>query len=151
MKYKNAVIILASVLITFLLSASENICIADDGGKAKMVSLDQICELYLDCPMSADDLYHDKAVKTTVKVSSARKVPSICNDSSEGTFTIEVVSNSGPILECICNAPVYTSIPDNTPPGSSLTAQGTFKSMTGSYTQSEQKQCKVTLFNCSFK
>jgi hypothetical protein len=151
MNYKNAGLVFATVLITLLISASEKNCVADDAGSAKTVSLDQICELYMDYPMSADGLYHDKAVKTTVKVSSARKIPSVCNGSAEGTFTMEVVSSSGPILECACNAPVYKSVPDNTPPGSTITAQGTFKSMTGSYTQSEQKQCKVSLFNCSFK
>jgi hypothetical protein len=151
MKYKNAGLIVATVLITFLISASEKNCIAGDGEASKTVSLDQICELYLDYPMSADELYHDKAVKTTVKVSSVRKIPSICDDYPEGSFTMEVVSGGGPILECVCNAPVYSSVPDNAPPGSSITAVGTFKSMTGSYTQSEQKQCKVSLFNCSFK
>jgi len=151
MNYKNSALILAAALIACLITASEKLCLAQNGEPAKNVSLDRICELYLDYPMSADDLYHDKVVKTTVEVSSVRKIPSICSDAPEGSFTMEAVSKSGPILECVCNAPVYKSVPDNTPRGSSLTVQGTFKSMTGSYTQSEQKQCKVTLFNCSFK
>lgn len=129
------------------------ISLADDGGSVKTISLDQICELYIDYPMSADEIYHDKTVKTTVKVAGVRKIPLICAGFPEGNFTMEIITKEGPILECYCNPPTFISVLESTPPGSSLAVTGTYKSMTGSFSQSpdEEEQCKVTMHSCSFK
>lgn len=141
----------AFLLTICVISTCVSISFADDGGSGKTVSLDQICELYMDNPMSADEIYHDKTVKTTVKVSSVRKIPLICAGFPEGSFTMEIITKEGPILECYCNPPTFISVLENTLPGSSLTVTGNFKSMTGSYSQSEEEQCKVTMHSCSFK
>jgi hypothetical protein len=125
---------------------------AENGDSAKSISIDQICELYIDYPMTADDLYKDKLVKTTVEVSSVKKILSVCSeDDPEGSFTMEITNKQGTILECVCNDPVYKSVLHNTPSGSKLNVKGTYRSMTGSYSEGESKQCKVTLDGCSFK
>jgi hypothetical protein len=153
MSYKYAATVTAVLLITCLITAGGRFSRAQNGDTAKTVSLDQICELYLDYPMSADDLYKDKTVKTTVEVSGVRKIPLMCAGFPEGSFTMEIVTKHGPILECYCNPPLYKSVLDSTPRGSSLTVTGTYKSMTGSFSESdsEEEQCKVTMHNCSFK
>ena len=124
-----------------------------DDGAAKTISLDQICELYLDYPMSADEIYHDKTVKTTVKVANVRKIPLMCAGFPEGSFTVDIFTKHGPVLQCYCNPPAFISVADNTPPGSTLTVTGTYKSMSSSFSESEdeEEQCKVTLHSCSFK
>ena len=139
------------LLALCVVAVSAGISFADDS--AKSASLDQICELYLDYPMSADEIYHDKAVKTTVKVAGVRKIPLICAGFPEGSFTMEIITKDGPILECYCNPPTFISVLESTPPGSSLAVTGTYKSMTGSFSQSpdEEEQCKVTMHSCSFK
>ncbi len=151
MANKYSAFLLVPTLIAFLFLVTAQEGRTQDGDSAKSISIDQICELYIDYPMSADDLYGDKTVKTTVEVSSVRKIPSICSDAPEGTFTMEITNKLGTILECFCNEPVYKSVLDTTPRGSLLTVQGMYKSMTASYSESENKQCKVTLYNCSFK
>jgi hypothetical protein len=151
MSYKNSALIPALLLMLCLVTAGGKISLAQNGDSAKTVSLDQICELYLDYPMSANDLYREKTVKTTVEVSSVRKIPLLCAGFPEGSFTMEIITKHGPILECYCNPPIYKSVLDNTPQGSSLTVTGTYKSMTGSFSQNEEEQCKVTVHNCSFK
>ena len=139
------------VVVTVCLYTNMAIVNAQDEDSVKSISIDQICELYIDYPMSADDLYQDKTVKTTVDVSSVRKIMSVCSDVPEGSFTMEITNKSGTILECFCNDPVYKSVLDNTLSGSKLTVEGTYKSMTGSYSEGESKQCKITLSGCSFK
>jgi hypothetical protein len=153
MSDKNAAFVTAVLLIVCLITAGGSASLAQNGDSAKTVSLDQICELYLDYPMSADDLYKDKTVKTTVEVSSVRKIPLMCAGFPEGSFTMEIVTKHGPVLECYCNPPLYKSVLDSTPRGSSLTVTGIYKSMTGSFSESdsEEEQCKVTLHNCGFK
>ena len=153
MSYKNTSILPALLVIICLLTAGGVVSLAQDGDHAKAVSLDQICELYLDYPMSADDLYKDKTVKTTVEVSVVKKIPLMCAGFPEGSFTMEIVTKHGPVLECYCNPPTSISTLENTPRGSSLTVTGTYKSMSGSFSQSdsEEKQCKVTMHNCSLK
>lgn len=143
----------ALLLTICIIAACAGISFADDGGSVKTVSLDQICELYMDYPMSADEIYHDKTVKTTVKVAGVRKISLICAGFPEGSFTMEVVTKEGPILECYCNPPTFISVLESTPPGSSLAITGTYKSMTGSFSQNpdEEEQCKVTMHSCSFK
>lgn len=143
-----ALIILAAA---FLYAITTTPGYTEGGDPAKSISIDQICELYIDYPMSADSIYGNKTVKTTVEVSSVRKIHSICSDAPEGSFTMEITNRSGTILECFCNQPVYKSVLENTPKGSHLSVQGMYKSMTASYSESENKQCKVTIYNCSFK
>jgi len=139
------------VLAVSVYSGSSTFC-AENGDSAKSISIDQICGLYIDYPMTADDLYKDKLVKTTVEVSSVKKILSVCSeDDPEGSFTMEITNKQGTILECVCNDPVYKSVLHNTPSGSKLTVEGTYRSMTGSYSEGESKQCKVTLDGCSFK
>lgn len=153
MSYKNTSILPALLVIICLLTAGGVVSLAQDGDHAKAVSLDQICELYLDYPMTADEMYHDKTVKTAVEVSVVRKIPLMCAGFPEGSFTMEIVTKHGPILECYCNPPTSISTLENTPRGSSLTVTGTYKSMSGSFSQSdsEEEQCKVTMHNCSLK
>lgn len=153
MSYKNTALLQVLLLIICLTTASGRTALAENGGEAKTVSLDQICELYLDYPMSADEMYHDKTVKTAVEVSGVRKIPLLCAGFPEGSFTMEIVTKHGPILECYCNPPALVSTLENTPRGSSLSVTGTYKSMTGSFSESdsEEEQCKVTMHNCSLK
>ena len=151
MSYKKSAFIPALLLLICLITAGVKFSLAQSGDSAKTVSIDQICGLYLDYPMSADGLYHDKTVKTTVDVSSVRKIPLICAGFPEGSFTMEIITKHGPVLECYCNPPIYKSVLENTPQGSSLTVTGTYKSMTGSFSQGEEEACKVTIHNCSFK
>lgn len=153
MSYKNTALLQVLLLIICLTTAGGVVSLAQNGGEAKTISLDQICELYLDYPMSADELYKDKTVKTTVQVSVVRKIPLMCAGFPEGSFTMEIVTKHGPVLECYCNPPASVSTLENTPQGSSLTVTGTYKSMSGSFSQSdsEEEQCKVTVHNCSFK
>ena len=124
---------------------------AQDNGDAKAVSVDQICELYMDYPMSADNLYHGKTLKTTLEVSHVRKVRSLCADAPQGSFTMDAVMRNGTIVQCFCNSPLYSSVLHNTPAGSYLSIQGTYKSLTSSFFEGESKQCTLTLFNCTFK
>ncbi|MEQ9619992.1 MAG: hypothetical protein RIG61_12570 [Deltaproteobacteria bacterium] len=146
--FNAALMILAAA---FLYAVTTTPGYTEDGDSAKSISLDQICELYSDYPMSTDNIYGNKTVKTTVEVSSVRKIHSICSDAPEGSFTMEITNKSGTILECFCNEPVYKSVLENTPGGSRLSVEGMYKSMTASYSESENKQCKVTIYNCSFK
>ncbi|HVY54490.1 MAG TPA: hypothetical protein VHC46_01910, partial [Thermodesulfobacteriota bacterium] len=74
MKYGYGATVRALLLTICSIAACAGISFADDGGSAKTVRLDQICELYMDYPMSADEIYHDKTVKTTVNVASVRKI-----------------------------------------------------------------------------
>ena len=122
---------------------------AQDTDSAKKISVDQVCELYIDEPMSADSLYKDKIVQTTVKAAIVRKIHSLCSDAPEGTFTMEVVTKSKRVVQCFCNSPDQQSVLD-TAKGSTLNIQGTFKSMTASFFESESKQCTLTIQNCTF-
>lgn len=122
---------------------------SQDGDSAKKLSVDQVCELYIDEPMSADSLYKDKTVQTTVKAAMVRKIHSLCSDAPEGTFTMEVVTRSDRVVQCFCNSPDQKSVLDTTK-GSTLNIQGTFKSMTASFFESESKQCTLTIQNCTF-
>lgn len=143
--------IVVQVVVAFVLLGAANPAPAQESDSAKQISIDQICELYIDYPMSADNHYGNKTVKTTVEVASVNKILSVCSDTPEGSFTMEIINKRGTILECFCNEPVYKSVLHSTPQGSLLTVEGTYKSMTASYSESENKQCKVTLYNCSFK
>ncbi len=122
---------------------------AQDGDSAKKISVDQVCELYIDEPMSADSLYKDKTVQTTVKAEMVKKILSLCSDAPEGTFTMEVVTRSQRVVQCFCNSPDQKSVLD-TAKGSTLNIQGTFKSLTASFSESESKQCTLTIQNCTF-
>lgn len=126
---------------------------AQNGDSAKTVSLDQVCGSNMDFPMSADagDPDTNKEVKISIEVDTIRKIPSVCSDAPEGSFTLEVINSRGTILECVCNAPQYKSVLDNASKGSKLTAQGMFRAVTGSYDESEDEECKVTMYNCSFE
>jgi hypothetical protein len=140
------------IVLAISIYSGSSIVVAEDGDSAKSISIDQICEMYIDYPMTADDLYQGKLVKTTVEVSSVKRILAVCSeDDPEGSFTMEITNKQGTILECVCNAPVYKSVLHNTPSGSKLNVEGTYRSMTGSYSEGESKQCKVTLDGCSFK
>ena len=118
---------------------------------AEQVSVDQICESYMDEPMSADSIYRNKTLTFTIEVSHVRKVHSLCHDAPEGTFTMDAVMRNGNIVQCFCNAPEYQSVLKNSPKGSSLTIEGQYKSLTASFFEGESKQCTLTLMGCSFK
>lgn len=116
------------------------------------VSLEQVCGSNMDSPMAADfpDRYTNKQVKINIEVDLIRKIPSICGEGPEGSFTMEVIDRRGTILECFCTDPQYKGVLDSSPKGSKLTAIGTFRSLTGSYDESESEECKITLDQCSF-
>lgn len=139
------------LIIALLCVGTSYLAAAQDSGEVKSVSVDQICESYMDEPMSADSLYRGKTLKSTIEVSHVRKVHSLCNDAPRGTFTMDAVMKNGTIVQCFCNAPIYRSVLHNTPRGSHLTIQGEYKSLTASFFEGESKQCTLTLMNCSFK
>lgn len=138
-------------ILVLLFVGTINLVEAHGEGDVKNVSVDQICGSYMDEPMSADNLYRGKTLKTTIEVSHVRKVHSLCHDAPKGTFTMDAVTKNGTIVQCFCNAPIYNSVLHNTPKGSHLTIQGAYKSLTASFFESENKQCTLTLMNCSFK
>lgn len=142
---------LFALTLSLLSVGTLNLSAVEDSGEAKSVSVDQICGLYLDEPMSADSLYRGKILKSTIEVSHVRKVDSLCQDAPRDTFTMDAVMKNGTIVQCFCNAPIYSSVLHNTPSGSHLTIQGAYKSLTASFFEGESKQCTLTLMNCSFK
>ena len=148
---KITLIYLFALLISLICMGKMSTSAAEDSGDAKTVSVDQICESYLDEPMSADSLYHGKTLKTTIEVSNVRKIHSLCDDAPRGTFTMNAEMKNGTIVQCFCNAPMYKSVLQNTPSGSKLTIEGAYKSLTSSFFEGESKQCTITLMNCSFK
>ena len=142
---------LLTLILSLLYIATLNFSGAEDPNEIKSVSVDQICGLYLDEPMSADSLYRGKTLKTTIEVSHVRKVHSLCSDAPRGTFTMDAVMKNGTIVQCFCNAPIYQSVLHNTPRGSHLTIQGAYKSLTASFFEGESKECTITLMDCNFK
>ncbi|MEX0999875.1 MAG: hypothetical protein WD000_07955 [Thermodesulfobacteriota bacterium] len=120
-----------------------------DAQEAKKISVDQICESNMDEPMGGDNLYKDKMVQTSLEVNIVRKIHSLCHDVPEGTFTVEFVTKSDRVVQCFCNAPDQKSILE-TPKGSTVNIEGTFKSITASFFETESKQCTLTIQNCTF-
>lgn len=120
-----------------------------DAKEAKKISVDQICESNMDEPMGGDNLYKDKMVQTSLEANMVRKIHSLCHDVPEGTFTVEFVTKSERVVQCFCNAPDQKSILE-TPKGSTVNIEGTFKSMTASFFETESKQCTLTIQNCTF-
>ncbi len=120
-----------------------------DAQEAKKISVDQICESNMDEPMGGDNLYKDKMVQTSLEVNMVRKIHSLCHDVPEGTFTVEFVTKSERVVQCFCNAPDQKSILE-TPKGSTVNIEGTFKSITASFFETESKQCTLTIQNCTF-
>ena len=136
------IIIIVFVLTSFLAFVNQD-------ALAKNISVDQVCELYIDEPMSADNLYKDKTVQTTLKPEKVHKIHSLCHDAPQGTFTVEFVTKSDRVVQCFCNSPDQKGILD-TSKGSLVNIEGTFKSMTASYFESESKQCTLTIQGCTF-
>lgn len=136
------------VLITFVFT-----CIGAinpvSAQEAKTISVDQICESHMDEPMGGNNLYKDKAVKTSIKPNMVRKIPSLCSDAPKGTFTVEFVTKRDSVVQCFCNASGQKSILQ-TPKGTTVNIEGTFKSMTASFFESESKQCTITIEDCTF-
>lgn len=94
MKIKNIIIlplILSIGLYVFCSVAGEN-------GTVRVLSLHQTCQLYLDEPMITDQLYGEKEIKSTVKVTDKRKIYSLCPDAEEGTFTAEIIAKENYVL-----------------------------------------------------
>lgn len=139
--------LMSLVLITLIFVGTEALFAEE----VKTVSVSQICESYMDEPMSADSLYQGKTLKTTIEVSHVRKIHSLCHDAPQGTFTMNATLRDGTIVQCFCNAPIYQSVIHSTPRGSSLTIEGEYKSLTASFFEGESKQCTLTLMNCIFK
>jgi len=136
------------VLIIYVFSFTAIIDKAD-AEDAKKISIEQICESNMDEPMGGDSLYKDKLVQTTIKPNMVRKVPSICSDVPEGTFTVEFVTSGERVIQCFCTPPDQKDILD-TPKGSTVNIEGTFKSISASFFESESKQCKITIQDCTF-
>lgn len=137
-------LLMVLTLMSFTLSHSS-------AEEVKTVSVSNICESYMDEPMSADSVYNGKTISTTIKVSHVRKVHSLCDNAPQGTFTMNAVMRDGTIVQCFCNAPIYRSVLHSTPRGSSLTIEGEYKSLTASFFEGDNKQCTLTLKNCIFK
>lgn len=139
---------LMTLLLITMIFIGTQLVSADE---VKPVSVSQICESYMDEPMSADSLYQGKTLKTTIEVSHVRKIHSLCHDAPQGTFTMNAVMRDGTIVQCFCNAPIYQSVLSSTPRGSKLMIEGEYKSLTASFFEGESKQCTLTLMNCIFK
>ena len=137
--------ILSLILTAFIFSLIVPIKSVD----AREISVDEICESNMDEPMGGDDLYRDKTVQTSIEANMIRKIHSLCSDVPEGTFTVEFVTKSERVVQCFCNAPDQKSILE-TPKGSTVNIQGTYKSMSSSFFDSESKQCTITIQNCTF-
>lgn len=144
MTKKFSLFLLITLVYTFI-GVSEFV----EAQEAKKISVDEVCESNMDEPMGGDSLYKDKLVQTNIKANMVRKIHSLCSDAPEGTFTAEFVTKSDRVVQCFCNAPDQKSILE-TPKGSSIDIQGTFKSMTASFFESESKQCTITIQNCTF-
>ena len=119
-------------------------------GTVKIPSLQQTCEEYSDEPMIADDLYEGKTIETSIKVTSKRKIPSICSDAEEGTFTAEFVTASY-VVQCVCNPPPSKRVFDTINGGDVFSIIGTFKSMTSTFFEGDTKMCQVTIYGCALK
>ena len=137
--------ILSLILTAFIFS----LIVPLQSVEAREISVEQICESNMDEPMSGDDLYKDKTVQTSIEANMVRKIHSLCSDAPEGTFTVEFVTKGERVVQCFCNAPDQKSILE-TPKGSTVNIQGTYKSMTSSFFDSESKQCTITIQNCTF-
>ena len=146
MTNKSTFFILFLIAIAFTMIGTSKLGYAQD---AKKISVEQLCESNMDETMGGDNLYKDKTVQTSIKPTMIRKIHSLCSDAPEGTFTVEFVTKSERVVQCFCNAPDQQSILD-TPKGSTVNIEGTFKSMTASFFESESKQCTVTIQNCTF-
>jgi len=147
-KFTNITFMMLSLLCLLVITFdSAN---SEEDKSAKSVSVDQICQLYSDYPMSADNLYKGKLIETTVKVEMVKKIPSLCDNAPKGTFTMEVVNELGTVIECQCNSPKFKSVLQNTPKGSHLSIEGSYNMMSSSFFEGT-KQCKVTFNECSFK
>ena len=140
-KHINYIFILAAFIVSSILSIQTL--------EAKEISVSEICESNMDEPMSADDLYKDKTVETSIEANMVKKIHSLCHDAPEGTFTVEFVTKDLRVVQCFCNAPDQKSILD-TPKGSTVNIHGTYKSMTASFFESESEQCTITIQNCTF-
>ena len=137
-------IILSLGLCVFCSMAGEN-------RPVKILSLHQTCQLYLDEPMIADQLYGGKKITSTVIVSDKRKIYSLCSDAEEGTFTAEIIAKENYVLECVCNAPKNMSVFNLAKPGDQLSVAGTFKSMTSAFFEGDEKICKITIYGCNIE
>jgi len=134
------------IIFVFLLTGNLDTVKGED---VKKISVEQICESNMDEPMGGDSLYKDKLVETSIKPDMIRKIPSICSDVPQGTFTVEFVTSRERIVQCFCTSPDHKGILD-TPKGSTVNIEGIFKSISASYFESESKQCKITIQNCTF-
>ena len=148
---KNIAGILFTLTVAIVYTGASDLWAEQSPGEVKSVSIDQICESYMDEPMSADSLYRGKTIKSTIEVSHVRKVHSLCDNAPRGTFTMDATMRNGNIVQCFCNAPIYQSVLHSTPRGSHLTIEGAYKSLTSSFFEGENKQCTITLMDCSFK
>jgi len=119
-------------------------------GTVKIPSLQELCQSYSDEPMIADDLYEGKMIETSIRVESKRKIPSICSDAEEGTFTAEIVTDSY-VVQCVCNSPANKDVFDNINRGDVLSINGAFKSMTSSFFEGGAKMCQITIYGCALE
>lgn len=143
-KFSNLVLI----YLLFLTNTSSVRSFAEEKGAVEIKSLDEACQLYLDNPMIADELYGGKKITSTiVKVSEVRKIPFLCPDDA---FTAEIVSAKRYVLECVCNSADNKSILDASNVGKDVTVVGEFKSMSSSFFEDNTQICKISLNSCSF-
>ena len=116
-------------------------------GAIKIKSLNEACQSYSDEPMISDDLYQGKMIETSVKVTSKRKIPSLCSDAEVGTFTAEFVADDY-VVQCVCNPPPNKLVFDRISRGDIVSIVGTFKSMTSTFFESDSKTCQITIYGC---
>jgi hypothetical protein len=122
--------------------------LAQEKGTVEIKSLDETCQLYLDNPMIADELYGGKKITSTiVKISEVREIPFLCPDEA---FTAEIVSAKRYVVECVCNSANNKSILDTSNVGKDMTVVGEFKSMSSSFFEDNTQMCKISLNSCSF-
>lgn len=140
-------LIIILFLITPFITVSGQGASADE--KVKEISVDQICGLYSDEPMSADSLYRNKEVRSKFKVASVKKIYSLCDDAPEGAFTVEFTTPDENVIQCMCNAPDQKNVLD-TGKGATVNMQGSYQSMTATFFETESKQCTLILSGCTF-
>jgi hypothetical protein len=121
-----------------------------DEGTIKIKSLNETCQSYSDEPMIAEDLYEGKMIETSIKVTSKRKIPSICSDAEEGAFTAEFVADNY-VVQCVCNPPNSKQVFDTINSGDVLSIIGTFKSMTSAFFEGDAKTCQITIYGCALE
>ncbi len=146
MLYRLVKLTVATLLIASFALAS----LAEKTESAKELSFKQLCESTSDFPMTSDQQYRGKRVKSSINVSSSRKILTACKGDEIGMFTVEFIATDDYVVQCVCTSPEFEKVLKSTE-GSELGIEGIFESLTSVFFETETKQCKITLNDCTFK